>query len=86
MDIMEPILKTPVLNTKIKTGKYVLVAVDYNGKRPIEYSNDHNKLLKKMEKIAQESVFKFDRINLAEMYSEDLDITYKVILTDDLFK
>ena len=86
MELMEPILKTPVLNTKIKTGKYVLVAIDYNGKKPIKYSNDYNKLLKEMEKISQESVFKFDRINLAEIYSEDLDVKYKVISTNELFK
>jgi uncharacterized protein YabE (DUF348 family) len=86
INVINEIQVMPTIDIEHKRKKYVLIANDGNKKTPIKYSNNVDELLSELDKIMNESVFKFKKIKENMIASEDLGLTYEIILSMDLFK
>ena len=66
--------------------KYVLIVKTSGMKHPVKFSNDIDELKKALNKVVNQCVFKYEKINDFKWYCEELDISYEIINVDDLYK
>ena len=79
------IMSMPTINAGIQDSQYVLIAINNNQILPIEFNNDTNKLHSHLNRLLNESLFKFNKIGKYKYNIPELDLTYDIVEKNSLF-